>query len=746
MLKQVSKRIVLCLLAGMLLLTGVTAEGTDELTAGADAAGQHTGETGVLTVNRSGYTLRVDTADCTFTVTDPAGHRWASAPVTEKTAGEMMGAELSEYCSMLKIRYIPDYTDTAHLSTETAYSYGDCVSYDAAVCRRIADGVRIDYFFEDAEIRIPVEITLDDGGFRISVCNDAIEETGDARLYSVTLLPYLCSGNDRDTGLLFVPSGSGALIQLDTQNREAPEFDEPIYGDDVTVAPAESGETVAVPVYGCIKNGTALTAIVDEAAEWAHITACGQSDTALYSRVGAEFYRCVSDQMLLFENDAANERSIDRFSRINTDVERFSLLCRLGDGSSGYVGLAEQYRRYLLDSGELTRQATPPQLNLEMYGVITKKASFLGFSCHKKVALTTSRQALSIVEELNEAGIGAVNTRLMGWTGNGMRNTKLPLSGKVLSAMGSKKDWSAFTAVAARGGNTLSLSVDLMNYSRSGSGFSVLNSSAVNLFNVREQQIQQLPSGAMENQAVPAWYRLNSRLMTEAVQKLLPKLTELGNTAVVLDGIGRELYSDFSSKRYTDRRQCRENWQTALRLCAESGGRVEVDGGNAYTYAYANRIYRLAATSDGSRLFDESIPFLQIVLHGYTSYTMPSGSRAADANQYLLSCLELGGDPLYQVIGGDPSVVLDSTFSHLYSTGYAAQAEQMQQCFRTYAAVYGRLYNQAITDHRRLSEQAYCTVYEDGTTVAVNYGTEDVTAQGHTVPAGGYAVWGGGKA
>lgn len=741
--RQIYNRIALCLLAGALLLSGAPAVRGAESPAVSDGGAA---ETGVLTVSRGGYTLRLDTVDCTFMVEDRAGQRWDSSPVTAKTAGELSGAELSELCSMLVIRYIPDYGDGAHMSTETAYSYGDCVAYELAACRTIADGVRIDYYFEDAEIRIPVEIRLEDAGFRVSVCNDAITEEGDARLYSVALLPYLCAGDRTDEGYLFVPSGSGALVRFDTQNSDAPDFDAPVYGGDVTVDPAEPGERVAVPVYGCVRNGTALTAIVDEAAEWAHITARGQSDTTAYSRVGAEFYRCVADQMLLFEDDAANERSIDRFSRGNTDVTRFSVLCRIGDGARGYAGLAEQYRQYLLDTGELTKRASEPQLHLEMYGVITKPASFLGFPCNKRVALTTGRQAQTIVQALNEAGVSAVNTRLIGWTGNGVRNTRLPLSGKVLRTMAAPGEWKAFAAVAERGDNTLSLSVDLLNFSRSGGGFSVLNDSAVNLFNVRERHTARMPSDKLDNASVPTWYRLSSQRVPEAAQQLFSRLKELGQTAVTLEGLGNELYSDFSAGRYADRLQCRRNWQTVLRMLADSGDRVEMDGGNAYVYPYAQRIYGLAAQSDGSRLLDESVPFLQIVLHGYIPYTMPSGSRAADSAVYRLACLELGGDPLYQVMGGDPAALLGSAFTSLYSTGYAQQAEEMQACYAAYGAVYAALYDQTITDHRRMAEQVYCTVYESGTVVAVNYGSADASVVGYAVPAGGYAVWEGGLA
>lgn len=739
--RRIYKRIALCLLAGALLLGGVPAAQGEEISA---ASAADTAQTGVLTVNRGGYALRLDTADCTFTVEDSAGRRWSSAPVTAQTAGELSGAELSELCSTLVLRYIPDYADGAHRSVETAYSYGDCAAYGLAACRQLADGVRIDFYFEDAEIRVPVEICLEDAGFRVSVCNDEIQEEGDARLYSVELLPYLCAGNSSDAGYLFVPSGSGALVHFDTQNRGAPDFDAPVYGGDVTVEPIESGETVAVPVYGCVRNGVALTAIIDEAAEWAHITAHGLSDTAAYSRVGVEFYRCVSDQMLLFENDAANERSVDRFSRSNTEVERFSVVYRVGDGARGYAGLAEQYRQYLLDTDGLTKRVAKPQLHLEMYGVITKPASFLGFSCNKKVALTTSKQAQTIVQALNESGVSAVNTRLIGWTGNGVRNTRLPLTGKVLRTMGSSGDWKTFAAVAEQGDNTLSLSVDLLNFSRSGGGFSVLNDSAVNLFNVRERHTVRMPSDKLDNTLVPVWYRLSSRRVLEAAQTLFPRLEGLGQTAVTLDGLGSELYSDFSGKRYADRLQCRQNWQAVLQRLANSGNRAEVEGGNAYVYPYAQRIYELAAQSDGSRLLDESVPFLQIVLHGYIPYTMPSGSRAADSARYRLACLELGGDPLYQVMGSDPSALLGSAFTSLYSTGYAQQAEEMQACYAAYAAVYATLYDQAITDHRRVAEQVYCTVYENGTVVAVNYGAADASVGGHTVPAGGYAVWEGG--
>lgn len=57
----------------------------------------------------------------------------------------------------------------------------------------------------------------------------------------------------------------------------------------------------------------------------------------------------------------------------------------------------------------------------------------------------------------------------------------------------------------------------------------------------------------------------------------------------------------------------------------------------------------------------------------------------------------------------------------------------------------GSVRTKEIVSHRRLSEDVYCTAYEDGTKIYVNYGSGPATVEGVEIGAGDYVVAGGGS-
>ena len=67
---------------------------------------------------------------------------------------------------------------------------------------------------------------------------------------------------------------------------------------------------------------------------------------------------------------------------------------------------------------------------------------------------------------------------------------------------------------------------------------------------------------------------------------------------------------------------------------------IALEAPNAYTFPYVDTIYEMPMANDGNLIFTESVPVLQMVLHGSVSYAAASGTD-------LLSCIEYGADPAF---------------------------------------------------------------------------------------------------
>ena len=54
----------------------------------------------------------------------------------------------------------------------------------------------MEFYFEVAEIVVPLEISLIEDGIKASIKVSEIKESGKTRLIDISLLPYLCSATD----------------------------------------------------------------------------------------------------------------------------------------------------------------------------------------------------------------------------------------------------------------------------------------------------------------------------------------------------------------------------------------------------------------------------------------------------------------------------------------------------------------------------------------------------------------------
>lgn len=156
------------------------------------------------------------------------------------------------------------------------------------------------------------------------------------------------------------------------------------------------------------------------------------------------------------------------------------------------------------------------------------------------------------------------------------------------------------------------------------------------IFNVRTPQYKYMRSVYVPVNTENPWYLLNSAKALAAVEKFV-KSDSYGN-GVSLYGPGEMLYSDFG-KNPISRAETVENYRAMFAALGERP--AVVNSGNAYTYPYADKIYALPTSSDGNVLFSRSVPFVQMVLHGYLSYGAESGDD-------LLDCIAFGAAPRVQ--------------------------------------------------------------------------------------------------
>ena len=236
-------------------------------------------------VSSGGITMYYEGADAHFYLRDDeSGKEWHS---TAEIKGDGVSKGLIK--TVIRSQIIISYISESEKSTleyarelnsqsdcigESIEGVRDCVEVDLYPNKENPIGIEVKYSFPAIGATVPVRYTLVDGKLHAAVVlvgddgKPGIKEDGVVNsngtkdkfmIVDINLLPAFGAGStgkkkveERDTGYLFVPDGSGALIDFSSNLLDA-SYKGMVYGDDMSIVPEERmtyTESVRLPVFG----------------------------------------------------------------------------------------------------------------------------------------------------------------------------------------------------------------------------------------------------------------------------------------------------------------------------------------------------------------------------------------------------------------------------------------------------------------------------------------------------------------
>lgn len=687
----------------------------------------------------SAAALYADLQTGQFAYEDKVGKKfWYSKPLGLDSDEVTIGLWKEQIGSMLLLEYV----DLKSVSTSVmplTLSSNVCVEAGSATFRKIQGGFRAEYRFEEADLFIPVEITLKNGALSAVIPGGEVKEGGDYHITAIHVLPGLTATDSEERGYMLAPDGSGAISELNNGKGNFGFYDRPVYGMDESISPEKkllNQRPAIFPVFGVKTGNHALTGIITQGEAEANIYVGNVKDGMNYNQIYAKIITAQTDSTTLFEADYFNKRKIynveRRVLRDRYEIQFFPL----SGESASYTGMAKLYREYLKLNGQLMKKAQKPALHVGLYGAAERQAWFLGIPYRKLFALTGYAQAKEILDELSSLGADRIAVRYDGWTNYGLQNEKIPVAAKPMGILGGA---SAFRRLGADYGKSLSLGVDFITLKKGGHSYSVMTDTVKTMFNTRVKKYDYILSAQVTNLNRDFRYLMKSSRLPGLAEAFADSLGKQAGEAagVHLSGIGQYVYSDFDKTGIT-RSQTVEYYRKAMAAFGDVP--LSVDTGNAYTLSFADRIYELPCTDSGFTVFDRSVPFAQIVLHGYIPYSSDNFNRATDSRKLFLYCMETGASPFYAGMYASPETLIETDFSHLYSMHYKDWTKAAAQDYQEFAAVYGKLFDEEITAHERLAPSVYRTTFSNGTSIYINYSDARVSVDGMTIEAMDYEV------
>lgn len=206
-----------------------------------------------------------------------------------------------------------------------------------------------------------------------------------------------------------------------------------------------------------------------------------------------------------------------------------------------------------------------------------------------------------------------------------------------------------------------------------------------------------------------------------------------------MDTLASDLNSDHRNDASCNRQQSEK---LTVSLLDRLSGKYELlgSGCNAYAFSYLSAVTGLPQTDNAFTILDDSVPFLEMVLHGSVSYTGSAINYSSTVADDILKAVETGGGLYVQWIYEDNSLMKDSNFPQYYAANWKSTYDRTLEEYQTLTKALDGLGSVCIYSHCRLADNVYVTTYENGTRVIVNYRNSDYEYESTRIPAKGYRV------
>ena len=686
--------------------------------------------------------LYVNEGTCIFAVENKkSGYIWWSTPYDYESDPIAAGVQKNLMASTLSYR--PYDVTNGTLANTTSFSYESSVLKKTFQMDAIDNGVKFTFTFGGPgsigghNFVIPVSIILEDNSFTAVVHTDEIDEqygtVEDDLIYeliTMNLLQSMGAGRADEDGYLFVPDGSGAVIRFNNGKTSTQVYQSQVYGRDLAISQDKAGvktEKTYLPVLGIVKEhedgDDALLAVVTAGDAYAYVNASvnGQATTSINSAWFSFEFRATDTYTIGTKTPLTVFQSGD--VRVDEIAVRYYVMS--GD-EVNIADLADTYRNYLIDEKGLTKQSMEDSSDLyvTVMGGTVKKQSVLGFPVDMQTVATSYEEALEIVQKLKELGVDGITLTYNDFNDSGVTG-KISDGVNYSNKLGGKDAFNQLYGYIKNNGFTLYPEVDIMEYVRSGYGYSFTLNSSKRITNAYATQTAfELAFGTPDTEVKPHWTILSPYYWPDLFRKVTESFTKEGIDTISLNQATSVLYSDFGRRNSQGEEHILRN--DAMNMLVD--GYKQLTGAgismiaqecNAYALPYVSAITNVPMYSSNYDLFDYDVPFYQMVIHGYIPYSSKPANASSNKEELLLLSMLTGAGVHYEFMYHSPNDFTDSMYDAYFYANYEGWLKFAAEDYKLFNSV-SNLSDKTITKYERNADKNYTATYSDGTVITVD--------------------------
>lgn len=667
------------------------------------------------------------------------GHVWSTTPSSALTPQTYASGNPKIVNPQVNSPVVIEYSDSESQELVDVTAYAASVRENSVSEEKTDNGLRATYYFPDVEVSVPVEYTLRENGVNIAIDAAGITE-GKYKLCKISVAPFMCSiENSEENGYLFVPSGSGALIYKKAESDIPLTYSQEVYGADKArhleyEEKATMEKEIRLPVYGAKSGDSALCAIIEEGAESASIEVSAAAANIGYSGICAAF-SVRGYQWVKIKN------KYQRLYCESPTKEKFSVtFCPLYGERASYIGMAETYRAYLNEKYGLSDCRNENMLSLEIVGGANIRTTFLGIPHNKFLPVTTVKKAGEIINELYELTGQKMSVKLYGYGQSGIDAGKPGGGFSLNSSLGNSTEMKKLAQLCKEKDIELFNDFDIVRFNKSGNGVSTVSDKTIT---VNGQTVSCYDYGlwsGTRNYNTDKYFLVSRSKLAGLTERLGKTVNKYGLDGISLDTLSNYCYSDYSSANFFVKGNMANDVSSGLKNLKDSGVKIACSDANDYAAVYASQVYNAPLQSSGFYLFDEDVPFYEMVFKGYVPLSSDSLNLASSERETLLRAIEGGCGLNYRVSGKFDIRLLTSMTPDFYGTDYSDVKARIESAVAENREYYESIRGAKIIGHSILGDGLRKTVFDNGCTVYVNYSQQDKTIDNTVVEAMSYKL------
>ena len=518
---------------------------------------------------------------------------------------------------------------------------------------------------------------------------------------------------------MFIPDGTGALIRYDAIPEDSyKNYYKEIYGEDISFARSllSEGEAIYLPVFGFVHgvNQNAVLGIIESGAPYAAISATHASKVLNFYTIYPEFiYRKTFRQPV---NAAGHEITLLQNFRNDFDIDiTYEVLT---GNDANYIGMAKKYQSYLVNQGVLTNKTSIyNQIPLTLEVILNEKKR--GVFTDEKIIMTKFKDYKRMMDELKDEDITNINSIMLGFTHMGFTYTP-PYYESIDKDLGSLSIFDQ----------------DILDnmYFRSNFQYASSKVGNYNAYNdlalsISEQVFTSTGDNLSYNLLSP---KASKRIFTNAIKTMNKK--EIKNLAI--EGIPTLLFSDYKNGM-SSRDDVIKIYQS---MFEDYNHKLALYQPNDYMFKYMDSYLVFPLYNSQYLSFDDTVPFLSIVLKGYVDLFASNANFYPNARDELLRLIDFGVSPSFIISEKSSHNLLETNINSIFTSRFDDLKESIVTYYNFVNGALEDVYNASIINREVLEDGIIKVTYDNDYQVYINYTSNDFSIDGQILRAKDYVV------